>query len=124
MKHCLSSALLLALLGATFVPAATFGYGEAPVPLPSIFTEKPQTKCARMSLSVAAPPSPGLRAQAVSPRLIRVQWWFANLPVACRPKLVLLGIVALVIGKPTASLRRATQTPTRVAASTQVPITV
>ena len=38
------------------------------------------------------PPAPGLRARALTPRRIRVEWWFESLPANCRPVNILLSI--------------------------------
>ena len=41
-----------------------------------------------------SPPAPGLRAEAISKRTIRLKYTFGSLPRDCRPKFVTLGIFA------------------------------
>ena len=43
---------------------------------------------------VIVPPAPGLRAQRITPRRVRIEWSFKSLPADCRPASVLLSITA------------------------------
>jgi hypothetical protein len=76
------------------------GAGEASPSRPTVYSVSPEQKCERIRLAdkphptVLGPPSPGLRAVALSSRRIRVYWWFSSFPSACRPEAVLVGVLA------------------------------
>jgi hypothetical protein len=64
-------------------------------PFPTVYSVSPQGGCVETSNPRRLlPPSPGLRATALAPRKIRVEWWFRKLPAACRPTTVKLLIDA------------------------------
>jgi hypothetical protein len=75
-----------------------------PVP-PTVHAVSPSATCERMMATfhdgsspakrpIVVPPAPGLQAQAITTRTIRLDWSFRSLPSDCRPARVLLGIVA------------------------------
>lgn len=75
---------------------------QSPV-VPTEEQQPPSATCERMLATyhdgskptrrpVVVPPAPGLRAQAVTPRRIRLEWWFQSLPADCRPASVLLSV--------------------------------
>jgi hypothetical protein len=75
---------------------------QAPV-VPTEHEREPSPTCERMLATyhdgsiptkrpVIVPPTPGLRAHAITPRRIRLEWWFDALPADCRPVSVLLGV--------------------------------
>jgi hypothetical protein len=75
---------------------------QSPV-VPTEQEQEPSPTCERMLATyhdgskptkrpVIVPPVPGLRAHAVTPRRIRLEWWFDALPADCRPMSVLLSV--------------------------------
>jgi hypothetical protein len=44
--------------------------------------------------TIVIPPAPGLRAEAISERTVRVSWWFERLPDDCRPAIILIAVIA------------------------------
>lgn len=67
-------------------------------PLPTVYRVTPQPGCIRVrgtdGRTYLLPPSPGLTARALSPRRIRLDWWFRKLPSACRPTTLVLAVAA------------------------------
>jgi len=74
-----------------------------PVP-PRVYSKRPSAGCEwvayqsgsnkRPGPAALSPPAPGLKAIALSPRTIRIEYSFRSLPDDCRPSFVLLSIVA------------------------------
>jgi len=100
---------LIVALGAGSLALAGISNGgtEQAPPRPTVYRVAPQTSCQRITVYTPngkrialAPPSPGLTAMALSPRRIRLHWWFTKLPAACRPMALALGIEAYKRGLP------------------------
>jgi hypothetical protein len=73
--------------------------------LPAVYEVAPSPSCERVLATfhdgsnparrpIVVPPAPGLRAQAISERTVRIEWWFESLPEDCRPQYILLAIRA------------------------------
>lgn len=73
--------------------------------LPAVYEVAPSPSCERVLATfhdgsnparrpIVVPPAPGLRAQAISERTVRIEWWFESLPEDCRPQFLLLSIRA------------------------------
>ncbi len=82
------------------VTAADGSVSYRPAP-PTTYETQPTPTCQRAivqtgtgSAELAIPPTPGLRAVALSPHETRVTWWFDEIPDDCRPSLLLVSVVA------------------------------
>jgi hypothetical protein len=70
--------------------------------LPTTFEQEPTPTCQRTSVedgtgathTVVVPPTPGLRADAISEHRTKVTWWFNDVPSDCRPALMLISVSA------------------------------
>jgi hypothetical protein len=84
---------------ATLAPLVQAATEQWP-PRPTAYVVKPGTRCVPTPVkgqggtrTMLAPPSPGLRANAVSLRTVALAWSFETLPENCRPEALTLGIV-------------------------------
>jgi hypothetical protein len=99
--------LVVALCASLALASMSSGGTEQAPPRPTVYRVAPKMSCQRITVYTAngkrialAPPSPGLTAKALSPRRIRLHWWFTKLPEACRPMALALGIEAYKRGLP------------------------
>lgn len=87
-------------------PAITTPNGAVtwlPVP-PRMYSTRPSDSCEWVAYqserntppgpAALSPPAPGLKAVALSPRTILIEYSFRTLPADCRPSFVLLSVVA------------------------------
>jgi hypothetical protein len=70
-------------------------------PRPSVYSVAPEHQCEVVKVVAGkqirrelTPPSPGLRATAVTSRNVRVFWSFERIPTRCKPRTVRLAILA------------------------------
>ena len=73
--------------------ASASGHDTGIPPIPTVYRVAPQAGCVGTS-SRPDPPSPGLTATALTPRRIRLSWWFSSLPASCRPSVLNVAIDA------------------------------
>jgi hypothetical protein len=70
--------------------------------LPTTYETQPTPTCQRTTVqdgsgsahTVVIPPTPGLRAEALTDHLTRVTWRFRDMPAECRPSLILISVSA------------------------------
>ncbi|MGH3036095.1 MAG: hypothetical protein ACRDMU_02845 [Gaiellaceae bacterium] len=68
---------------------------------PTEYETEPSASCERQPYKsqsgnglIIVPPRPGLAAEALSERSVKVSWWFEEVPTDCRPASLLVSIVA------------------------------
>jgi hypothetical protein len=90
-------AVLAGTLATACAASACLAAGFEWPPRPKIDVEEPQASCKAIRFSdgrtILAPPSPGLRARAVTARTVEIAWSFRTRPHNCRPAELLLSIV-------------------------------
>jgi hypothetical protein len=69
-----------------------------PPPKPTVYATEPSPTCERLEYAeggtFVAPPVPGLRARALTGRLVEATWSFRDTPDDCRPAYLLLSVDA------------------------------
>lgn len=83
--------LAIAVTCAVIGVASASGHEAGVPPIPTVYRVAPQAGCVGTS-SRPSPPSPGLTATALTPRRIRLSWWFTSLPASCRPSFLNVAI--------------------------------